>query len=63
MVEPLQPRREKVLRYLARCAGSGAPPSVREVAAAAGLRGSQTTHHHSKKLEEEGYAVREGGRA
>jgi repressor LexA len=63
MVEPLQPRREKVLRYLARCAGSGAPPpSVREVAAAAGLRGSQTTHHHSKKLEE-GYAVREGGRA
>jgi repressor LexA len=64
MVESLEPRREKILRYLARRAGVGEPPpSVREVAAAAGLRSSQTAHHHLKRLEEEGYVAREGGRA
>jgi repressor LexA len=64
MVESLQPRRERILRYLARRAGAGEPPpSVREVAAAAGLRSSQTAHHHLKRLEEEGYVEREGGRA
>jgi repressor LexA len=60
----LQPRREKILRFLARRAGAGEPPpSVREVAAAAGVRSSQTAYHHLKKLEEEGYVGREGGRA
>jgi repressor LexA len=64
MVEPLQPRRESILRFLARRAGAGEPPpSVREVAAEAGLRSSQTAYHHLKKLEEEGYVLREGGRA
>jgi repressor LexA len=53
MVEPLQPRRERILRHLARRAG----------AAAAGLRSSQTAYYHLKKLEEEGYVAREGGRA
>jgi repressor LexA len=64
MVEPLQPRRERILRHLARRAGAGEPPpSVREVAADAGLRSSQTAYYHLKKLEEEGYVAREGGRA
>jgi repressor LexA len=64
MVEPLQPRRDRILRFLARRAGAGdPPPSVREVAAAVGLRSSQTAYHHLKKLEEEGYVGREGGRA
>ena len=64
MAGSLQPRREKVLRYLARRVGAGGPPpSVREVATAAGLRSSQTAHHHLRKLEEEGYVVREAGRA
>src|SRR5215217_2637489 len=64
MVEPLQPRRERILRFLARRAGAGEPPpSVREVAAAAGVRSSQTAYHHLKKLEEEGYVGRGGGRA
>jgi repressor LexA len=64
MVEPLQPRRDRILRFLARRAGAGDPqPSVREVAAAVGLRSSQTAYHHLKKLEEEGYVGREGGRA
>jgi repressor LexA len=64
MEEPMQPRRVKILRHLARRAGAGEPPpSVREVAAAAGLRSSQTAYHHLKKLEEDGYVRREGGRA
>jgi repressor LexA len=64
MVEPLQPRRDRILRFLARRAGAGdPPPSVREVAAAVGLRSSQTAYHHLKKLEEDGYVGREGGRA
>jgi repressor LexA len=64
MVEPLQPRRDRILRFLARRAGAGEPPpSVREVAAAVGLRSSQTAYHHLKKLEEDGYVGREGGRA
>lgn len=58
----LQPRRMRILRYLARRAGEGEPPpSVREIAAAVGLRSSQTVHHHLKRLEEEGYVEREGG--
>ncbi len=64
MAEPLQPRRERILRFLAGRAGAGEPPpSVREMATAAGLRSSQTAYHHLKKLEEEGYVAREGGRA
>jgi repressor LexA len=64
MAGTLQPRRERILRYLALRAGAGEPPpSVREVASAAGLRSSQTAHHHLRKLEEEGYVAREAGRA
>ena len=43
MVEHLQPRRERILRHLAR-------------RAAAGSRRSQTAYHHLKKLE--GYGVK-----
>ena len=64
MAEPLQSRRERILRFLARRAGLGEPPpSVREVAVAAGVRSSQTAYHHLRRLEEEGYVGREGGRA
>jgi repressor LexA len=64
MEESLEPRRERVLRYLAQWVGAGGPlPSVREVASAVGLRSSQTAHHHLRKLEEEGYIARERGRA
>src|SRR5919205_321486 len=58
----LQPRRERILRYLARRAGAGEPPpSVREVGVEVGLRSSQTVHHHLRRLEEEGYVARESG--
>ena len=42
---------------------AGEPPSVREIAADAGLRSSQTAYHHLRRLVEEGYVAREGGRA
>jgi DNA-binding MarR family transcriptional regulator len=59
MVEPLQPRREKSLCSLTQRAGASEPlPSVREVAAVAGVRSSRTAHH-LKKLEEDGYVSRE----
>lgn len=62
MEEPLHPRRLKVLRFLARRAGAGeVPPSVREIAAEAELKSSQTVHHHLRKLEAEGYLRRESG--
>src|SRR5215212_5798300 len=62
MEESLHPRREGILRYLARRAGAGEPPpSVREVGVEVGLRSSQTVHHHLRKLEEEGYVVRDRG--
>ena len=58
MEESLHPRREKILRFLARRAGGGEPPpSVREVGVEVGLRSSQTVHHHMRKLEEEGYVT------
>lgn len=58
----MHPRRLKVLRFLARRAGAGeVPPSVREIAAEAGLKSSQTVHHHLRKLEAEGYLRRESG--
>jgi SOS-response transcriptional repressor LexA len=49
----LHPKREEMLRYLARRAGAGGPPSLRELATAVGLRSSQTAHHHLRKLEED----------
>src|SRR5215211_792475 len=62
MEESLHPRRERILRYLARRAGGGEPPpSVREVGVEVGLRSSQTVHHHLRKLEEEGFVTRESG--
>ena len=48
----MHPKREEILRYLARRTGAGGPPSLRELATAVGLRSSQTAHH-LKKLEED----------
>ncbi len=45
-------KRGEILRYLARRAGAGGPPSLHELATAVGSRGSQTAHH-LKKLEED----------
>jgi DNA-binding transcriptional ArsR family regulator len=55
-------KRFEILRHLANgeARGEGAP-SVREVAAAVGLRSKETAHKHLKKLEELGYVERGGG--
>lgn len=52
--------RMEILRYLARLSARGkAPPSVREVGEAVGLRSSQTAYKHLKRLEEAGYIERD----
>ena len=63
MVRENVERRMEVLKYLARrvAAGEGTP-SVREVGEAVGLRSSQTAYKYLKKLEEDGFVEREGGR-
>lgn len=56
-------KRMEVLRYLARrVAGDEGPPSVREVGEAVGLKSSQTAYKYLRKLEEDGYVERPGGR-
>lgn len=63
MVRENLERRKEVLKYLARRAASGeGPPSVREVGEAVGLRSSQTAYKYLKKLEEDGFVERQGGR-
>lgn len=63
MVRENLERRVEVLKYLARRAASGeGPPSVREVGEAVGLRSSQTAYKYLKKLEEDGFVERQGGR-
>ncbi len=63
MVRENPERRMEVLKYLTRRAASGeGPPSVREVGEAVGLRSSQTAYKYLKKLEEDGFVERQGGR-
>lgn len=63
MVRENLERRMEVLKYLARrAAGGEGPPSVREVGEAVGLRSSQTAYKYLKKLEEDGFVERQGGR-
>lgn len=63
MVRENLERRIEVLKYLARRAASGeGPPSVREVGEAVGLRSSQTAYKYLKKLEEDEFVERQGGR-
>lgn len=59
MVGELNERRLEILRYLARRGSrEAAPPSVREIGQAVGLRSKQTVFHHLRKLEESGYVRR-----
>ena len=63
MVRENLERRMEVLKYLTRRAASGeGSPSVREVGEAVGLRSSQTAYKYLKKLEEDGFVERQGGR-
>lgn len=59
MAGQLPQKRLEILGFLARGSrGSGAPPSIREIARGVGLKSSQTVHHHLGRLEEEGYLER-----
>lgn len=53
---------EKIYTYLQSCGGSTFP-TVREIAAACGLRSASCVHRHLLQLEQEGRIIRENGRA
>ena len=59
MAEHLFEKRSEILKYLARRSDdAGAPPSVREIGRAVGLKSAQTVHHHLGRLEADGYVER-----
>lgn len=64
MGEGLHPTKRRILEFLARGRTSRSPlsppPSVAEVAQAAGLRSTQTAHKHLTNLASEGYVERGG---
>jgi repressor LexA len=63
MAEHLFEKRSEILRYLARRSDdAGAPPSVREIGRAVGLKSAQTVHHHLGRPEADGYVERLSGR-
>lgn len=54
-------KQRQILTFIEEYAGQqGYPPSVREIAAAVGLRSPSTVHAHLKKLRELGYLERDG---
>lgn len=55
-----EPTRMRIVAFLERCADRGAPPTVREIADAIGLRSPASVHRHLRTLEEEGRIVQEG---
>jgi repressor LexA len=59
VAERLFEKRSEILKYLARrLERAGAPPSVREIGRAVGLKSAQTVHHHLGRLEADGYMDR-----
>lgn len=65
MSESLRGRRGEILDFLARSVGGSAlraPPSIREIGEAVGLRSKQTVHHHLSRLEADGYIERAADR-
>jgi repressor LexA len=53
---------EKIYAYLQHCAGSSFP-TVREIAAACGIKSTSCVHKHLLQLEEEGRISRQDGKA
>jgi len=49
-----EPMRRRILQFIGRSAERGAPPTVREIAEAVGLRSPATVQRHLRTLEEEG---------
>lgn len=58
---PLTEKQEAVYKFLVREASRGIPPTVREIAAAAGIKSTSTVHAVLNALEEGGYISRNAG--
>src|SRR5690242_20568883 len=57
----LTPRRKQILEFIEKhTAKAGYPPTVREIGQAVKLSSPSTLHAHLKRLEENGYILREG---
>lgn len=62
-MKQLTQKQQVIYDYLTQfTAQHGYPPSVREIAAAVGLKSPSTVHFHLKALEEAGAIVRDGGK-
>lgn len=56
---PLNEKQTRVYKYLVQCLADSLPPSVREIAAACGIKSTSTVHAVLSRLEEEGYISRD----
>ena len=55
----LNEKQTRVYKYLVECLADSLPPSVREIAAACGIKSTSTVHAVLSRLEEEGYISRD----
>ena len=63
MIKELTPKQQRIYDYILDYTNEyGYPPSVREIAAAVGLKSPSTVHFHLKALEEAGAIVRGSGK-
>lgn len=63
-MENLTKRQQQVLDFVTRCIDTlGAPPTLREISAHIGTRGTVTTLHHLHAIEKKGYLRRKEGRS
>ncbi len=61
-MENLTQRQQQVLDFVTRCIDTfGAPPTLREISAHIGTRGTVTTLHHLQAIEKKGYLRRKEG--
>ncbi len=59
--DTLTPRRKQILEFIERhTSRMGFPPTVREIGEAVKLRSPSTVHAHLKRMEENGFILREG---
>ncbi|MDO4286629.1 MAG: transcriptional repressor LexA [Eubacteriales bacterium] len=62
-MRPITEKQRQILAFIRECtAEQGYPPSVREIAAAVGLRSPSSVHAHLKHLRELGYLEQENGK-
>lgn len=62
-MRPISEKQKQILTFIRECtAEQGYPPSVREIAAAVGLRSPSSVHAHLKHLRELGYLEQEEGK-